>query len=209
MRVPSISARSVRITPQQERSERRLAGFLDAAAELFAKLGFEPTTMQAIADRSGSSIGALYNYFPDKQSVADTLRDQYSQQLRARLQKLSEESKELSGARFAEAFIDCIVTFAEERPAWLNLHVAPVQVGRDQTARTALRRSIAEAFRRKNPSLLPARALLAANVTLQIVKAMRSLYAESDAMGKHAVTGEFRKVLTQYLQSVLAEGRTG
>lgn len=164
--------------------------------------------MQAIADRSGSSIGALYNYFPDKQSVAEMLRKQYSQQLRARLQKLSKESKELSGAQFAEAFIDCIVNFAEERPAWLNLHVAPVQVGRDQAARTALRRSIAEAFRGKNPSLLPARALLAANVTLQILKAMRSLYVDSDAMGKYAVAQEFRKVLTQYLESVLAEGRS-
>jgi hypothetical protein len=30
--------------------------------------------MQAIADRSDSSIGALYNYFPDKESVAATLR---------------------------------------------------------------------------------------------------------------------------------------
>ncbi|MGC8551078.1 MAG: TetR/AcrR family transcriptional regulator [Acidobacteriaceae bacterium] len=209
MTVSSVSSRSVRITPQQERSERRLARFLDAAAELFAKLGFEPTTMQAIADCSGSSIGALYNYFPDKQSVAETLRNQYSQQLRVRLQKLSKESQQLSGAQFAEAFIDCIVTFAEERPAWLNLHVAPVQVGRDQTARTALRRSIAGAFRRKNPSLLPARALLAANVTLQILKAMRSLYVDSDATGKDEVAQEFRKVLTQYLESVLAEGRTG
>lgn len=207
MRVPSLSSRSVRITPQQERSERRLAGFLDAAAELFAKLGFEPTTMQAIADRSGSSIGALYNYFPDKQSVAETLRDQYSQQLRARLQKLCKESKELSGARFAEVFIDCIVTFAEERPAWLNLHVAPVQAGRDQTARTALRRSIADAFRGKNPSLLPGRALLAANIILQILKAMRSLYVESDAMGKDAIAQEFRKVLTPYLEGVLTQGR--
>jgi AcrR family transcriptional regulator len=163
--------------------------------------------MQAIADRSGSSIGALYNYFPDKQSVAETLRDQYSQQLRARLQKLSKVSKEISRALFAEVFVDCIVTFAEERPAWLNLHVASVQVGRNQTERTALRRSIADAFREKNPSLLPGRALLAANVTLQILKAMRSLYVESDAMGRDAVAQEFRKVLTQYLESVLAEGR--
>jgi len=71
--VPSISSNPVRVAPQQERSERRLAAFLDAAAELFAEVGYEAATMTAIAERSGSSIGALYNYFPDKQAIALTL----------------------------------------------------------------------------------------------------------------------------------------
>ena len=81
MRVSSISSSSVRVAPKQERSARRLAGFLQAAAELFSEIGFEATTMQAIADRSNSSIGALYNYFPDKQSVAATLLNQYAEEL--------------------------------------------------------------------------------------------------------------------------------
>ena len=70
MTMPSNLSNSVRVAPQQERSSRRLASFLDAAAELFAEVGYEATTMTAIAERSGSSIGALYNYFPDKQAVA-------------------------------------------------------------------------------------------------------------------------------------------
>ena len=37
--------------------------------------------MTAVAERSGSSIGALYNYFPDKQSIAFTLVSQYSQEV--------------------------------------------------------------------------------------------------------------------------------
>ena len=69
----SISSKAVRVLPQQERSERRLAAFLDAAAALFAEVGYEAATMTEIAERSGSSIGALYNYFPDKQSIAFTL----------------------------------------------------------------------------------------------------------------------------------------
>jgi AcrR family transcriptional regulator len=34
--------------------------------------------MTAVAERSGSSIGALYNYFPDKLSIAFTPVNQYS-----------------------------------------------------------------------------------------------------------------------------------
>jgi hypothetical protein len=79
MRASSISSSAVRVAPQQERSARRFAGFWQAAAELFSEIRFEATTMQAIADRSKSSIGALYNYFPDKQSVAATLLSGYAE----------------------------------------------------------------------------------------------------------------------------------
>src|SRR6202521_6176190 len=91
MRMPSISSNSVRVAPQQERSTRRLAGFLDAAAELFVEVGYQAATMTAIAERSGSSIGALYNYFPDKQSIAFTLVNQYSQELEAHWKRLMEQ----------------------------------------------------------------------------------------------------------------------
>jgi AcrR family transcriptional regulator len=40
-----------------------MPGFFESASQLFADVGFEAATMQAIVDRSGSSIGALYNYF--------------------------------------------------------------------------------------------------------------------------------------------------
>jgi AcrR family transcriptional regulator len=73
----------VRVAPQRERSTRRLAGFLDAVAELFVEVGYEAATTTAVAERIGSSIGALYNYFRDKQSIAFTLVNQYSQEVEA------------------------------------------------------------------------------------------------------------------------------
>ena len=206
MRVPSISSSSVRAAPQQERSARRLEGFLASAAKLFAESGFEATTMQAIAERSRSSIGALYNYFPDKQSVAVTLLRSYSEELASRLRSLMEESKKLSVAEFAGSFIDCIADFMRERPAWLNLHAAPIGFRRDPAARKALRSTIAHAFRRKNPSLSSERALLVANVAVQIVKGMKNLYVESEGKTQALVAAEFRKVLASYLEGVLSEG---
>jgi AcrR family transcriptional regulator len=205
MRVSSISSSSVRAAPQQERSARRLAGFLQAAAALFAEIGFEATTMQAIADRSESSIGALYNYFPDKQSVAATLLSGYAEELQWRLQSLMEHSEKLSTAQFAGAFIDCIIQFAQERPAYLNLHSAPIRFRRDPAARKALRSIVANAFRAKNPALSSERALLAANVAVQIVKGMINLYLESETKTKALVVAEFRRVLSSYLGEVLAE----
>ena len=66
--------------------------------------------------------------------------------------------------------------------------------------------TIANVFRTRNPSLSSERALLAANVVLQIVKAMRTLYSESEAKARPLIEAEFRKVLTSYLKGVLSEG---
>ena len=208
MRKSSTSSSSVRAAPQQERSARRLAGFLQAAAELFTEIGFEATTMQAIADRSKSSIGALYNYFPDKQSLAATLLSGYAEELQWRLKSLMEHSQKLSTAQFAGSFIDCIVEFAQERPAYLNLHTAPIRFRRDPAARQALRAIIANAFLNKNPSLSSERSLLAANVAVQIIKGTITLYLESDAKTKPLVLAEFREVLTSYLEKLLSEQRS-
>jgi AcrR family transcriptional regulator len=206
MRVSSISSSSVRVAPQQQRAARRLAGFLEMAAALFAEVGFEGATMQAIADRSGSSIGALYNYFPDKQSVAVTLLARYSDELRACLESLITEPEKLTAAQFAGSLIDRIAGFAQEQPAWLNLHAASIHYRRDPAARRALRSTIANAFRTKNPSLSSERALLTTNVALQIVKGMWTVYSESEAKARPLIEAEFRKVLTSYLEGVLSEG---
>jgi len=206
MRPSSISSSSVRVAPKQERSAHRLAGFLQAAAELFAEIGFEATTMQAIADRSSSSIGALYNYFPDKQSVAATLLSRYAEELQWRLKSLMEHAEKLSTAQFASLFIDCIIEFAQERPAYLGLHSAPIRFRRDPAARKALRTIVANAFRTKNPSLSSERSLLAANVAVQIVKGMITLFLESDTKTKPLVVAEFRQVLASYLEEILAAG---
>jgi len=197
----------VRVAPQQDRSSRRLAGFLDAAAELFVEVGYEATTMTAIAERSGSSIGALYNYFPDKQAIALTLLNQYARELEAHWKPLMEHLDKLSPREFANLFIERIIELVLQRPAHLALLSAPVRLRRDPAARRALRVMIANAFRVKNPSLSEERAVLAANVSLQMVKGMKTLYAEAEPKGKDLVVNEFKKALTLYLGTIVPEGK--
>src|ERR1700728_3444148 len=91
-----------RPVPQQQRSSRRVAEYLDTAAGLFAEVGYEATTMTAIAERTGSSIGGLYRYFPDKPTLAVALHRQYSQDLEGVWTPLFKEAKPLWAAEFAE-----------------------------------------------------------------------------------------------------------
>jgi AcrR family transcriptional regulator len=203
MSMPSVLSNPVRVAPQQQRSERRLAAFLDAAAALFAEVGYEAATMTAIAERSASSIGALYNYFPDKQAIALTLVNQYGQELEAYWKPLIEQAAKLTHREFADLFIERITELVQQRPAYLSLATAPVRFRRPPAAKKASWAAIGNAFRAKNPALSEEQSVLAAKVTLQIASGLMTLYAEAAPKGKDLVVDEFKKVLTSYLETIV------
>jgi hypothetical protein len=116
---------------------------------------------------------------------------------------LIEQAKNLSHREFASLFIERITEIFQVRPAYLRLLAAPIRLRRDPAAKRVLRANIANAFRAKNPSLSDERALLAANVTLEMVRGLKTLYGEAGDKGKDLIVAEFKKALTLYLGSVL------
>jgi Tetracyclin repressor-like, C-terminal domain len=118
---------------------------------------------------------------------------------------LMEQAETLSHTAFAKTFLERVIEFLRERPAYLHLLAAPIRFSRDPAARRALRVAIEEAFRAKNPSLTSEKAMLAANITLQMVKGMTTLYAEAGPREKPMIIAEYRKTLTLYLGSVLSD----
>ena len=55
--------------PKTRRGETSRAAILDAALYLFQERGYEATTMRAIAERAGVSLGSSYHYFPSKEHL--------------------------------------------------------------------------------------------------------------------------------------------
>ena len=70
----SRSAGSRRV-PTQERSKRRVQSIVDAAAHLFAEQGFDHTTIDDIATRAKTSVGSLYQFFPNKLEIFRAVAD--------------------------------------------------------------------------------------------------------------------------------------
>lgn len=66
-----------RAKPQQKRSERRVAAILNAASELFAEVGYEAATIILIAQRAGTSVGSIYQFFTSKEAILRALVDRY------------------------------------------------------------------------------------------------------------------------------------
>ncbi len=199
------SAKQLRRTPQQERGEQRKASMLNAAGQLFARLGYEVTTMTAIAEKSASSIGALYQYFPDKETIALALRTQYSDEMDDRWTALIEIAAGLSIAELGEKIIDLMVGFLQEHPAYFNLLSAPLAYRRSDQARLRLRKRFAAVIREKQASLSNADSLRLANVALEIVKSLNPLYAVASKPERLQLVREYKLVLVSYLQIRLTQ----
>lgn len=65
----SASVAIHRLEPQSARGRARLAKILEAATELFLKVGYEQTSIDAILLQSGGSKSTLYAYFPTKEDL--------------------------------------------------------------------------------------------------------------------------------------------
>ena len=63
--------------PRQARSQETLDRILDAAEALVAEKGFEDTPVSEIVQRAGSSVGAFYARFHDKDGLLHALYERY------------------------------------------------------------------------------------------------------------------------------------
>jgi AcrR family transcriptional regulator len=72
---------------ERHRTELRQA-ILDAAAETFARDGYDSVSLRAVAEAVGLSHGAIYGYFKDKDELFEALVEQSFDQLAAALRGL-------------------------------------------------------------------------------------------------------------------------
>jgi len=75
---PLNETSSLRRMPNQRRSRERVEKILDCATTLIAECGSDAMRMNEVARLSGISIGSLYQYFPDKGAIIQTLAERYN-----------------------------------------------------------------------------------------------------------------------------------
>src|SRR4051812_6959010 len=72
----------LRRRPQQTRGEHRINTILDAAATVFYEVGYAAATTNLIAKHAHTAIGSLYDFFPNKEAIAQRLFERYLSDLR-------------------------------------------------------------------------------------------------------------------------------
>jgi AcrR family transcriptional regulator len=107
---------TVRRTPVQERSTDTVHQILRAASGLLAKEPLDQITTSRVAQAAGVSIGGLYRFFPDKQSIIDAIAVKHIEDLRAVLEQRLGSGLPQDGPAFLGMVVDAYIAFLNDRP---------------------------------------------------------------------------------------------
>jgi AcrR family transcriptional regulator len=117
--VSSIDGRATR-APVQRRGQQRVDEILEAAELVISEVGVEAATMNAIAERSGASVGSLYHFFPNKTAILTAMTARYLESVAGLLQQ--ELRFDQPSLPLEQLFTDMIAAFArmdEAHPGYM------------------------------------------------------------------------------------------
>ena len=192
-----------RRVPTQERAKQRVSRIIDAAAYVFAEEGFEAATMEGIAARAETSIGSIYQFFPNKLALFDALARHYHDKLRMFFDVLlGGPLLEQPWEDILDSGIDALAAFHEQEPGfravWVGLHLTDAMI----TEGEALNREFAkriEAVLAAKLAGLPAKSRpVVATMMVEILTAILIVSARRPAEA-NALLGETKAMLKRYL----------
>jgi AcrR family transcriptional regulator len=196
-------------TPRrQARGQRRIDQLLDAADTVFAQVGYERATTNAICDHAGVSPGTLYQFFPNKQAIAEALAARYLQRLpvthRAAFDVASAHGPL---AELISHVVDPFISLHRQGPG-LEALLTGSAISEELTAsidglKQHVEQSLAALFRARCPNTNRAEINRAAATSVQLVKAfLHSAVTGTPKQQKEGIQ-ELKTVLFRYLEPLL------
>ena len=190
-----------RRVPLQDRSRQRVERILDAAARVFGDVGYEAATTEAIAETAGTSVGSIYQFFPNKRAIFDAIATHYHERSRAVFDELVAGPLPSSWRDLLERSVDAFVSLNDEpgfRAIWKNWQVsadvfaAGAAVNRELAHRTAMLMALYA------PDVPARKRSLVATVVVEVMNAMLLLAAREKRRAPE-VAREAKLLLYRYL----------
>lgn len=112
------SSLTPRKLPRQARSRATVEAILEAAAQVFCADGYAGGTTDKVAARAGVSIGSLYQYFPNKESLLLALAQNHMEEGFALIDALLKEALASPPTlqELLAQFIDALIKLHMENP---------------------------------------------------------------------------------------------
>ena len=106
----------VRRKPVHGRSADTVQQIFAATSALLGRMPLDNITTSLVAKEAGISVGGLYRFFPDKQSIIDAIAVRHMEDFKATLLRRVAKLALADGPTFLSRVIDAYVAFLDERP---------------------------------------------------------------------------------------------
>ena len=199
---------SPRKAPSQGRSRFTVGQIVEAAARIFEERGYAGATTNHIAERAGVSIGSLYQYFPNKESILAVLLEEHTQEVANAVEAIrrhvAEEPHDLN--RVLEHFVEDMVALHSKNPRLHHVLLDEAPRPPDLMARLReIERAAVEttaAALRANPQVRMEDYGTAAYLVVQSVETLvhRFIVEPPDEISRERFATELVQMLVRYLR---------
>lgn len=107
----------MRKEPRQARSRATVETIIQAGARVLSREGWAGFTTNKVADLAGVSVGSLYQYFPDKLSLVDAIRQNHLDDCLSIMRKI--KAKGLAPMEFVANIVQAMI---EAHSTYPGLH---------------------------------------------------------------------------------------
>ncbi|MBX3246781.1 MAG: TetR family transcriptional regulator [Myxococcales bacterium] len=195
--------------PTQARSRRRYEAILDAAAAVFAEVGFDAATTEAIAARADTSIGSLYQFFPNKRALFTGVAERLMARETALFDAVTAERAGAPWPELLDAVVGAFVELRETEPAWHAVWSSALALEGEvkDTAERCHQHIVsrtAAILAGYAPGLPPARVEIVAALLVETVAAMLFASLRYDATRARALLDETTRMVRAYAAEILA-----
>jgi AcrR family transcriptional regulator len=189
---------------RQARGQRRMVQLLDAAAVVFAEAGYAKATTNAIARQAGVSPGTLYQFFANKEALAEALAERYRSELAAAHAKAFDPgTAHLPLPELADRMIRPMVEVNLENPGFKALFGSGDLPDKLTAPTRALQKAVtgrvAEVLAARYPDLPADRLETTAVVATQIFAALLGTIVTTPAAHRERWITELNQALVGYL----------
>jgi len=206
------SAQKTRRSPSGKRGQRRRDLILDTAADLLAEGGAEAINTNALADRAGISVGSVYQYFANKETILAALGERYIQQLGSNtVAALQQDVAGLDFVTMVDRVIDPMIAFERQHPAFRHLDAGQEEgtlaIAAQRVEREILT-TIYNLLLRICPDLPSAQGWQIARVTKALYKGMSYLIQQEQEIEKEkgnvdSLIADLKQMMVVYLEQQL------
>jgi AcrR family transcriptional regulator len=195
----------LRRRPRQPRGQRRIEAILDAAERIFAVMGYEATSTNQIAAEAHTSIGSLYQFFPNKEAILRALVARSQEQMRNVLDGVfaSDPRDELSPDELLDRLLDPLIALYARGYRMLALFVALPRIGDGAQAGEPLVEEIIwrldARLARRMPGLSSDRRELSVRMIVETVRALMPLMTTAEGQVRPEAVTELKRMLRAYI----------
>ncbi len=200
---------NLRRRPRQARAQERVERILDTAEQVFAEMGFGAATTNQIAQQAGTSIGSLYEFFPNKEALARALADRYIARIAPVYDTLLVDEPSLLGSDLITRIVESLDQYFREHPGAVPVLngrlTSPELAAAGERLQSALVAGIDRLLAVRRPDVAAEHRVTVAAVIAEVTRSMLVMADQVPLSRRRVVVRETERMIIGYLTETIGD----